>query len=52
MKKDALVIYLLLFCASCQGFQKGKNAASDAELSPIELKIMTFNIWTNTTLNW
>ena len=50
MKIDALVIYLLLFCASCQGFQKGKNAASDAELSPIELKLMTFNIWQEGTM--
>lgn len=50
MKINILVVYLLLFCASCQGFQKEENGKSDKEISPVELKLMTFNIWQEGTM--
>lgn len=50
MNVNALLLYLLILCSSCQGVQKEKSEKSDVVVSPIELKLMTFNIWQEGTM--
>ena len=50
MNLNALLLYLLLFCSSCHGIQKEKNEKSETAVHPVELKLMTFNIWQEGTM--